>query len=170
MRHTCALVLGATLTEERIILRRRKVSCLHFEQHYMNENKSYLFQREHQIFETTRIWAKSNICLCWGWSELFRLLGYYAEYGGLKLTFRDYILVPSSNGQGVSWLLMMGPLGSPETSVLNHVTLRNNPEDRKIKHLSVPSPELRLISHCVIYIRSIWALFWNFCGNQLSQS
>ena len=29
-----------------------------------------------------------------GWTKLFRLLGCYAAWGGLKPTFRDYLLVP----------------------------------------------------------------------------
>ena len=31
-----------------------------------------------------------------GWTELFRFMGYYAEWGGLKPTFRDHLSVPSS--------------------------------------------------------------------------
>ena len=28
-----------------------------------------------------------------------------------------------------AWFFKMGPIGSPETSVLNQITQRNNPED-----------------------------------------
>lgn len=36
------------------------------------------------------------IGFCSSWTEFFSLLGYYAAYDGLKLTFREYLSVPSS--------------------------------------------------------------------------
>jgi hypothetical protein len=50
------------------------------------------------------------------------LLGYYAaNNGNFLMTFRDNLSVPSS----------VGPIGCPETSVINYHHLpRNNPEER----------------------------------------
>jgi hypothetical protein len=49
--------------------------------------------------------------------EVFALLGCYAVYvGSCLLTFQDSLSVPSSR---VKQPKMMGPIGSPETSV-NH--------------------------------------------------
>jgi hypothetical protein len=53
----------------------------------------------------------------------------------LKLTFRDYLSVPSSRVKLSSltlWPLNVGEIGNPETSVLNHLTPCNNPEDGRI--------------------------------------
>ena len=52
------------------------------------------------------------------------LLGCYAAWGGLKPMFRSCPRPP--------WPLKMGPIGSSETSVLNQLTPRNNPEDGRI--------------------------------------
>ena len=62
------------------------------------------------IFATTDNTVLTDILLCNSYDELadlltskiclefkfFRLLGYYAAWGGFKSTFRDYLLVPSS--------------------------------------------------------------------------
>jgi len=55
-------------------------------------------------------------------------LGYYAAISGnSSLTFWDKLPVQSSKVEP----LKMGPIGSPETSVINyHYSLRNNPEER----------------------------------------
>lgn len=53
-------------------------------------------------------------------SELFRLLGFYAAYGGMIPTFRDHLTVPYSL------------IGSPKTSVSNCRAPRNNPADGRI--------------------------------------
>ena len=60
-------------------------------------------------------------------TEFFRLLGYYAARGDLK---------PTSHRQGsrvkmhwTSWPLKIRTICSPETSVSNHLTPRNNSED-----------------------------------------
>jgi hypothetical protein len=47
--------------------------------------------------------------------EFFRLLGYYSAWSALKAAFRDYLSVDSLT-------LEDGPIGSPETSVSNHLT------------------------------------------------
>jgi hypothetical protein len=84
-------------------------------------------------------------------NEFFRLLGYYPTWGDLKPTFRDYLSVPSSRAK-LSFL-KMGPIGSPETSVLNHLTLRNSPEDRRIQRIwSVTSQSPGLL--CDEYLTS----------------
>ena len=52
------------------------------------------------------------------------------------LTFRDYLLVPSSRVKSNSsdvLPLKMGPIGSPEMSVINQPTLCNIPEDDRIQ-------------------------------------
>jgi hypothetical protein len=53
-----------------------------------------------------------ELCIC--------LLGYCAAYGSLKPTFLDYLSVLSLRV-------------SPETSVSNHLTPHNNPEDGRIQ-------------------------------------
>jgi hypothetical protein len=64
--------------------------------------------------------------------QFFCLLVYYGTYGGFRPTFRDYISFPSLRvkhelfGQLDS---LRCDIGSPETSVSNHRTPRNNPED-----------------------------------------
>jgi hypothetical protein len=47
-------------------------------------------------------------------------------------TFRDNLSVPSTR---VKCILKMGPVGCPETSVLNQPTLRNSPEDVRINEI-----------------------------------
>ena len=61
---------------------------------------------------------------------LFRLLGYYSAWSGLKPTFRDSLSAPSSR---TLWPLNMEPTGNPKTSVSNHLTPRNNPEGGRIQ-------------------------------------
>ena len=47
-------------------------------------------------------------------SEFFRLLCYYAVWGGLKPTFRDYLSVRSLKVKlWTAWPLNIGPIGSP---------------------------------------------------------
>ena len=77
--------------------------------------------------------------------EICALLGCYAAYSGNSLrTFRYNLAVPSSKVNNsnlcwISWLLKMGPIGCPETSVRNyHSTLRNIPEERRSLFLLVP--------------------------------
>ena len=53
--------------------------------------------------------------------------------------FWDCLSVPPSR---VKLDLKMGPTGSPETSVSNHLTLHNNPEDRRI-YLSLSHTVIR---------------------------
>jgi hypothetical protein len=53
--------------------------------------------------------------------------------------FRNYLPLPSlkfklSKKEAPAWPLKKGPIGSPETSVSNHLTPRNNPEDVKIQY------------------------------------
>ena len=62
------------------------------------------------------------------WIEFFRLLGYDAACDGLKPTFCQYL-----SGCLQGWPFKIGPIDSPETSVSNHLTPLNNPEDRKIQ-------------------------------------
>jgi hypothetical protein len=57
------------------------------------------------------IWPKAFVIMsffvmlgfCRGWTEFFRLLGYYAEWGGLKQTFRDYLSVLPSRVKLLLW-------------------------------------------------------------------
>jgi hypothetical protein len=51
---------------------------------------------------------------------LFHLLGRYTAYGGLKLMLRDYLSVPCSSVK-LLFLDSLGQIGSPETSVSNHI-------------------------------------------------
>jgi hypothetical protein len=61
-----------------------------------------------------------------GWTEYFRLLSCYAAWGDLK---------PIIKGQAcwTAWPLKMGPIGSSETSVSEHLAPRNNPENGRIQ-------------------------------------
>ena len=81
------------------------------------------------------------------------LLGYYAASSGNFLpTFRDKLLVPSSD---VS-TLRMGSIGCPETSVRNyHYSLRNNPEERSSQLLRGGSLKSRI---CILTHTSFCAL------------
>ena len=69
------------------------------------------------------------------WTEFFRLLGWCAAWGGLKSTFRGHLSVAPLKVKmsWPYWPLGLGPIGSPETSVSNHLTPRNDPEDWKIQ-------------------------------------
>jgi hypothetical protein len=61
-----------------------------------------------------------------GCTEFFRLLCYYGA-----CSFRDHLSVPSSRiKQFAPWRFT----NSPETSVLNQLTSRNNPEDGRIRY------------------------------------
>jgi hypothetical protein len=62
-----------------------------------------------------------------GWNEVFRLLGYVA-WGGLKSTFRNYLSVPSPGAKAYLELWILNRY-SPETSVSEHLTPHDNPED-----------------------------------------
>jgi hypothetical protein len=68
--------------------------------------------------------------------EIYPLLGYYTALSGNSVqTFRDNLLVPSSRAKKSS-TLKMGHIGCPETSVQNHQTLRNIPEELRSQPLS----------------------------------
>ena len=72
-----------------------------------------------------------------GWTEFFRLLGYHAAWDGLKPTFRDYLSVQFSNVKMSKKDIL--------TSVLNHLTPRNNSEDGII-HLYVYSVLIKIVT------------------------
>ena len=74
-----------------------------------------------------------------GWTEFFRLLGYYTAWDGLKLTLWDYLSVLSSR---VKKSFKMGSMGSPETSVSKPITPRNNPENGRKLTLVPRSQEI----------------------------
>ena len=61
------------------------------------------------------------------------LLCFYAAYIGNYFTdLRDNLSVSSTRVPWIFWPLKMGPLGCPETSVMNyHSALRNIPEERR---------------------------------------
>ena len=59
-------------------------------------------------------------------------------------------ILPSSRVAKTSWTLKMGPIGSPATSVLNHVTPRTNPADGRIQTRFVFHP----VQH--IHLYNIW--------------
>jgi hypothetical protein len=68
--------------------------------------------------------------------EFFRLLDYYLAWEEFKPTFRNYISVTSSTAKmskKTPWPLKAVPICSPETSVSNYLTQRNNPEDGRIR-------------------------------------
>jgi hypothetical protein len=63
----------------------------------------------------------------------------------------------------------MGPIISPETSVLNHLTPRNNPEDRPIKWISYLPVFININTHiwlddaAFMYETNIWVLYVCVC-------
>jgi hypothetical protein len=57
----------------------------------------------------------------------FNLVGYYAAWGWFKTDVSELPTGPILEGQAIR------PIRSPETSVSNHPTPRNNPEDRRIQ-------------------------------------
>jgi hypothetical protein len=67
------------------------------------------------------------------WYEFFRFLGYYATYGGLNRRFGTPCRFHLQGWSRPRRYLKMGPIGSPETSVLNHLTPRYNPKDERIQ-------------------------------------
>jgi hypothetical protein len=91
--------------------------------------------------QTFITWTRTEVyefCVCEtvdfrrGWTELFRLLDYYAKWGGLKPTFQDYLWGPIFKGQDLDhW--RWNPFYSPETSLSNHLISRNNPEEERIQ-------------------------------------
>jgi len=102
--------------------------------------------------KSLQIWVKSSRCVYFfnqclllyvisGFylkvDENYALLGYYAASSISLLTFRDSHPVPSSKVKNSlscrqdSWLLKIGPVGCPETSLRNyHYSLLNSPEER----------------------------------------
>ena len=101
--------------------------------------------------------------------EFFHLLVYYAVYGSLIPTFRDYLLILSS---WTAWALKMGLISSPETSTSNHRTPRDNPEDGRTHFNHGESLRPRIHFICV-YIKtrgkmycardtSMWPGSWKF--------
>jgi hypothetical protein len=66
-----------------------------------------------------------------GWNEFVSFLCCGA-WGSFNPTFRDYLSVPSSRTKMYE-TIEDGPVGSPETSVSNHITPHNNPEDGRIQ-------------------------------------
>ena len=86
--------------------------------------------------------------------ELFRVLGYYATWGCLKPTFREYLWVPTSRVK--LWPLKIRRIGSPETSVSNRLTTRNNSDDGGIQFYaggSLRSRKPGCIGQCSDYSR-----------------
>ena len=66
--------------------------------------------------------------------------------GGIKPTFRDYLPVPSTV---VKLSKKKGPFGSTETSVLNYLTPRNNPEKERTLYYTVNYTEAFSIISCL---------------------
>jgi hypothetical protein len=82
----------------------------------------------------TYIFACEIVGFLLGWTEFFRLLGYYAEWGSLKTNFRSLSIGIIFKGQDSPCTVStfkMRPRGSSETSVLNNLTRHNNPQDRR---------------------------------------
>ena len=82
-------------------------------------------------------------------TELFRLLGYYAEWSGLNrhfgTTYRSHL-----QAFGTACSLNVGLISGSETSVSNHLTPRNSPKDRRIQFNFGGS--LRYRWHCTFQI------------------
>ena len=116
-------------------------------------------------------WDQSNIKQreIVGWTEFFRFLGYYVSWGGLKPNFGSTY---PSHLRGSSypswswthWPLTMGSIGSPETSVSNHLTQRNNPKDGRIQNETALQSktfhsqalcDVTLLDHVSVYV-TVW--------------
>ena len=80
-----------------------------------------------------------------GWTQFFRLLGYYVAYSDLKPTFRDYISVPYLR---VKLCVSLTPenrtMTSPETSASSRLRPRNNPPEERIQ-LSICTPNTETV-------------------------
>jgi hypothetical protein len=63
---------------------------------------------------------------------------------------KDYTLDPSTSPWR-AWPLKMGPIGSPETSVLNKRTLRKNSKVRRIQLNRCQSLRSRCVMICTLY-------------------
>lgn len=70
------------------------------------------------------------------WNKFFRLMSFYAEWGGLMSTFRNYLPVPSSRVMllsRTSWSFWIRPICGPETPVWSHLMQRKNPKGKRIR-------------------------------------
>ena len=65
------------------------------------------------------------------------VLDYHAAWGSIGPTFKDQAV------QEEAWPLKTRPIGSPETSVSDHLTPRDNPEDGRIQFNSGGKTDLR---------------------------
>jgi hypothetical protein len=105
---------------------------------------------------------KSPIATCWwrtssceivgfrgGWIGFFRLLGYYAAWSGFKPTFREYLPLSYARIKIYKKTLKRGQDVAREPSILNLLTLRNNPKDGKIQH--PPDHELWVSKHVKVH-------------------
>jgi hypothetical protein len=95
--------------------------------------------------------------------EACALLGYYAAYTGNSLPpFQNNLSVLSPRikkymKNWVSWLLKMGPIGCPETSVRNcHYMTSNTPEERRSHLLRGRSLKSRMFSGYQRFERSCY--------------
>jgi hypothetical protein len=97
-----------------------------------------LLEKQHALVTKIDVHLKRNSDENRRILEFFHLPSFYSAWGGLITTFRGYLLLPSS------WVKLskkkqpaspfkMGLIGSTETSVLNHLTPRNNPEGGSLR-------------------------------------
>jgi hypothetical protein len=70
-------------------------------------------RRKHAAFPLQKLVFSCEIAyLRHGWTELFRFMGYYEAWDGLKPTFRDYLSVPSLRTKnkllvGIMWSMWL---------------------------------------------------------------
>ena len=86
-----------------------------------------------------------------GLNEIFDLLGCYERFGRFGTTYRSHN----------AWQLKMGPIGCFETSVSNHLSLRNNPEDRRFQVLDC----CKLAVKNVIWTCELFPAIWQMEPN-----
>ena len=74
---------------------------------------------------------------------------------------------PSFNGQDVSWTscpLKMEPIGNPETSASNHLTPRNNPEDRKFSSTAEQNYDFAKFKYAATLEHEYCCIVWGNAG------
>jgi hypothetical protein len=106
---------------------------------------------------------------CHDADDICALVGYYAaRNGNLLPTFRDNVSVPSSRvkkSKKPSWLLKMGPIGCPETSVQSyHSTLRNIAEECRSPQFFLSS---LMNSFCFLVSNLHYFCMQNLTDNQI---
>jgi hypothetical protein len=124
-------LLSQTQLVSRRLIRRGKLLNTKWE-HNGGRHITELFCNESQLQATCHGFVIADFHRGWTNSSVFS--GYSEAQGGLKLTFRDYLSRLQGSRFFFDTLILEGkPISSPETSVSNRLTQRNDPEDGRIQ-------------------------------------